>query len=270
MESELESKNKIMFENPLESSKKEPILLMVRAVNIIKGILSFLTEKEKLLLLKYNNTTLKKLNIGIESYKKISGRECFGEINGYGVEYNLDTYSLLYEGYYLHGKRNGKGKEYNKNGDLIFDGEYLNGKRWEGKGKEYDKSGNLIFEGGYLDGKRSGEGKEYYNDKKIKFEGEYFKGQRWNGKEYIYKQELIDKEFDSTHSLIFKRLFFGLGKGIVNDPIKEEFEYLNGEKKNKEKKDNSENELKYEEKNLNEKKTYEGNIKNGIGKELFE
>ena len=46
MESELESKNKILLENPLESSKAKPILLMIRALDNIKGILSFLTEKK--------------------------------------------------------------------------------------------------------------------------------------------------------------------------------------------------------------------------------
>ena len=117
MQSELESKNKIMLENPLENSKKKPILLMVRSLSIIKQILSFLTEKEKLLLIIYNNPMLKKLNIGIESYKKISGRELFGEKNGYGVEYDLDTYSLLYEGYYQNGIRDGKVKE--KNIDIM-------------------------------------------------------------------------------------------------------------------------------------------------------
>ena len=150
-------------------------LFKVKSLYIIKNIFSYLTDKQKLSLINYNKQILKKLEIDIEFFKKISGKEIIGERNGFGVEYDINSFSLIFEGEYKKGKRNGKGKEYDKD-IFTFEGEYLNGKR-HGKGKEYENK-QLIFEGEYLKGKRNGKGIEYFNNNKIKFEGEYLNGKR--------------------------------------------------------------------------------------------
>ena len=76
--------------------------------------------------------------------------------NGYGKEFNADTYdgALLFEGEFLNGERwNGNGVECYDNGGY-FEGEYLNGKHWNGEGKEYNENGILIYFGKYLEGKK--------------------------------------------------------------------------------------------------------------------
>jgi len=69
-----------------------------------------------------------------------------------------------------------KGIEYNlRSGNLEFEGKYLNNKKWNGKVKEYDYYGEkLVFEVEYLNGKKHI--KEYYENAKIKFEDEYLNG----------------------------------------------------------------------------------------------
>ena len=156
----------------------------------IKRIFSFLDHKEKLKMIIYNKKLQKKLGVGIQDYKNISGRYKIDEKNGKGKEYTLNTNKLIFEGEYLNGKRNGEGKEYYLYGELKFEGEYLKGERWHGKGynkngivdleikngsgkgKEYYNNGNLEFEGEYLNGRRKGKGKEYYENGKLKFDGE--------------------------------------------------------------------------------------------------
>ena len=187
---------------------------------ILKNIFSFINEKSKLDIFKYNKNFQKKLNINIEDYKKISGKYIEGERNGYAKEYD-DWDNLLFEGEYLNGKKNGKGKEYS-GGYVEFEGEYKNGKR-NGHGKEYyfDK---LIFEGDYLNGKRNGKGKEYNNDDKLIFKGEYLNGERWNGQFYDNNNNtqynLINgngkvKEFSSYGQLYFEGEFRN-GKKMEN------------------------------------------------------
>ena len=86
-------------------------------------------------LILYNKQLQKIIGVGIEDYKKASGRYKIVENNGKGREYILNSNKLIFEGEYLNWKRNGKGKEYDYEGKLEFEGEYLNGKR-NGKGKE--------------------------------------------------------------------------------------------------------------------------------------
>ena len=124
-------------------------LMHIRSSYILRGIFSFLDEKQKLNMIIYNKKLQKIFSIDIEHYKNISGKYKIGEKNGKGKEYRLDTNRLIFEGDYMNGKRNGKGKEYyDDNGKLEFKGEYLNGKR-NGKGKEYYKElfNGLKFEG---------------------------------------------------------------------------------------------------------------------------
>ena len=100
----------------------------VKFFYIIKGIFSFLNEKQKLNMIIYNKTMQKMLLVDLNDYKRISGKYKIGERNGKGREYEIHKNHLLFEGEYLNGKRNGKGKEYYE-GKLIYEGEYLNGKR---------------------------------------------------------------------------------------------------------------------------------------------
>ena len=134
----------------------------IKSSFFIKIIFSFLDEKTKLKLVKYNKSLQNNININLINYKILSGRYIVYEENGNIKEYSSYYNVLEFEGEYKNGKRNGKGKgkEYNTiDGKLEFEGEYKNGKR-NGKGKEYDTiDGKLIFEGKYLNGKKNGKGK---------------------------------------------------------------------------------------------------------------
>ena len=102
----------------------------IKSIYILKYILSFLSEKQKLNIIINNKHLQKKFDINIKDYKRISGRYKVGERNGKGREYDISTDAMLFEGEYLNGKRNGKGKEYYYDGELMFEGEYLNGNRF--------------------------------------------------------------------------------------------------------------------------------------------
>ena len=199
----------------LEDNKAKINLRDIRSLYIIKRIFSFLYEKQKLKIIVYSKKFQKMYTIGIEDYKKESGKYKKGEKNGKGKEYNIYTNILIFDGEYKNGIRNGNGKEYDYNDKLEFEGEYKNGKR-NGKGKEYYNNGKLIFEGEYLNGRRwkgkgyningnkefeikDGEGniKEYYKYGKLRFEGEYKNGENnGEGKEY-YKDDKL--EFEGTY-----------------------------------------------------------------------
>ena len=141
------------------------MLKNVKSKYIIQIFFTFLDEKNKLKLVKYNKELQQKINISINNYIHFQGKYIVYESNIKGKEYDFND-NLKFEGEYLIGERNGKGKEYIYE-KLTFEGEYLNGKR-NGKGKEYFV-GELTFEGEYLNGKRNGKGKEYYGN------GEYLK-----------------------------------------------------------------------------------------------
>ena len=122
-------------------------------------IFSFIDEKIKLKLVKYNKYLQKYLNVNIINYKEFGGKYIIYESKGKGKEYLGSMDFLLFEGEYLNGERNGRGKEY-----------------------DYHVN-NLTFEGEYLNGKRNGKGKVYYLNK-LSFEGEFLKGKKWKGKEF--------------------------------------------------------------------------------------
>jgi len=207
------------FENTISEKNIEK---SIKSQYILKGIFSFLSEKQKLKIIIYNKNLQIKLDINIENYKRIRGIYKKGERNGKGKEYHYGQF--IFEGEYLNGKRNGKGKEYYDNGELLFEGEYLNGKR-NGKGKEYYDNGKLLFEGGYLNGERNGKGKEYYDNGKLKFEGQYLNGKRnGKGKEYYYNGKLI---FEGEY--LNGERWNGKGKKYYdNGKLEFEGEYLNG------------------------------------------
>ena len=173
--------NKTLIENNTLIEKVD-LFNGVKSLYIIKYILSFLSEKQKLEMIIYNKKVQNKLGIDVEYYKKISGKYLIRENNENGKVYELDTNKLIFEGEYKDGKKNGKGKEFYEDEHLKFEGEYLNGKKIEGKG--YDYNGNLV-----LKLEKNGKGKEYYKDKKKKFEGEYINGKDGMGKDIIMKEK---------------------------------------------------------------------------------
>ena len=116
---------------------------------------SYITEKTKLKLIKYNKALQKIFDISLVNYKFFSGKYIVYKSQGKGREFNGYNNILKYEGELLNGERNGKGKKYNsKDGTIKFEGEYLRGKKWNGKEKIYDSDGALIFEAEYLNGKK--------------------------------------------------------------------------------------------------------------------
>ena len=128
------------------------MLKNVKTSFFLRVLFSFVDEKQKLKLIKYNKSLQEIINVTLINYKYFSGKYIEYEPNGKGKELFFDG-ELRFEGEYLNGKRNGKGKEY-KYCKLIFEGEYLNGKI-NGKGKEYSLFETLKFDGEYLNGKKN-------------------------------------------------------------------------------------------------------------------
>ena len=236
------------LKNKYQIKKTQINLRNIKSPFIIKKIFSFLYEKTKLDIIKYNKYFQKLFSLNVKYYKKISGKYKIEGINGNGKEFILNTNILIFEGEYKDGKKNGVGKEYN-DGNIIFEGEYKDGKK-NGEGKEYHycygqleydykpyfRSENSFcdryvtigffevelkkaFEGEYKDGKKNGKGKEYYSNGKIKFAGEYLNGEKWKGSGY-----------DTNNNIVYK---IEKGNGKVkefypNGKLKFEGEYLNG------------------------------------------
>ena len=163
---EMTDENKTVMKIGNNNSQYINLLDSVKSKYIKILTFSFLDEKYKLDLIKYNLKLQELLEININTYKKISESIKIGKKDGYCRIYDLYEMSLKFEGEYKNGKKNGKGREFYRSygisrsdyysdisgSELKFEGEYLNGKR-NGKGKEYDDKGNLIFEGEYKNGK---------------------------------------------------------------------------------------------------------------------
>ena len=111
-----------------------------KSIYFIKKLFTFVDEKAKLDIIKYNKKLRKIMKISLLNYKFYSKKYIIIENNGFEKEYDYND-NLIYEGEHIKGKRNGKGKEFYNN-KLIFEGEYLNGKR-NGKGKKYNDTGQL-------------------------------------------------------------------------------------------------------------------------------
>ena len=73
----------------------------IKSIYNLKNIFSFLPERQKLNIIKYNKQLQNKFDININDYKRISGRYKVGEINGKGKEYDISTDEMLFEGEYL-------------------------------------------------------------------------------------------------------------------------------------------------------------------------
>ena len=93
------------------------MLKNIKSVFFIKIVFSFLDEKQKLKLVKYNKTLQNYTNIHLTNYKFFTGKYIIYESNGKRKEYDGSSGDLIYEGEYLNGERNGRGKEY-ENGKL--------------------------------------------------------------------------------------------------------------------------------------------------------
>ena len=104
-----------------------------KSIYFIKKLFTFVDEKTKLDIIKYNKNMQNIMDINLINYKFYSKKYIIFEENGKGKEYHKDGYTI-FEGEYLNGKRNGKGKEFYNNGKLKFEGDYLNGRRFNGKG----------------------------------------------------------------------------------------------------------------------------------------
>ena len=145
----------------------------IKSIYFLKMVFSYLDDRRKLELIKYNKIFKNQLNINIIYYKLYSKKYLIFDAKRKVKEYDKNNGNLIFEGEYLNGKRNGKGKEYDRYGILLFEGDYLNGDRWNGKG--YNGSNNIVYE------LKNGKGNvKEYNFGKLKFEGEYIKGFRWN------------------------------------------------------------------------------------------
>ena len=225
------------------------MLKTIKSSYFIPILFSFVYERQKLKVIKYNKILQTNLNINILNYKYFTGRYILYESNRIGKEINYIDNALIFEGEYLNGKRHGKGKEFYENGQIKFEGEYLYGKR-NGKGKEYNKYGKLIFEGEYLNGQKNGKGRGFYFSNidlditgKLAFEGEYLNNKKLNGIGYDAEGNILyklnnsingkGKEYYSSGKLIFEGEYLNgkrNGKGreyARNGNLKFEGEYLN-------------------------------------------
>ena len=201
------------------------MLKNIKSQYLIKMIFTYLTEKQKLKIIKHNLNFQKIIEININNYRCFTGKYIIYKPNGIAKEYFGYSDILVFEGEYLNGERNGKGKEYSfLTSQVLFEGEYLNGKR-NGKGKEYDEYyAKIKYDCEYLNGKKNGKGKEYGDGEKLIFEGEYLDDKELMGKKYSKYGKFLG-EFDHTK---------GIGKEYNLDGyLIYEGEYLNGKRNGK-------------------------------------
>ena len=90
------------------------MLANIKSSYFIKIIFSFLDEKTKLKLIKYNKCLQKNININLINYKILSGRYIIYEENGNIKEYSSYNDELIFEGKYL------KQKEMEKEKNIII------------------------------------------------------------------------------------------------------------------------------------------------------
>ena len=78
---------------------------LVKSSYIIEIIFSFLREKKKLEVIKYNNKYQKLFKINIENYKEISKKYLIIDKKGNGKIYIFGTNIIIFEGKFLNGKK---------------------------------------------------------------------------------------------------------------------------------------------------------------------
>ena len=102
----------------------------IKSPFIIINIFSFLSEKQKLNMVMYNQQFQKLLLVDIKNYIKMSGKFKIGGKNGKGKVYLIDSNNFIFKGEYLNRKEIGN---YCKN-KLIFKRDYINAKKkWKRK-----------------------------------------------------------------------------------------------------------------------------------------
>ena len=83
----------------------------IKSIFFIRILFSYVDEKQKLKIIKYNKSFQKTINISIINYQHFKGKYIIYESDEYGKEYNGYDDKLLFEGDYYNGERNGYGKE---------------------------------------------------------------------------------------------------------------------------------------------------------------
>ena len=82
----------------------------IKSSYLIKTIFSYINEKRKLKITKYNKNLQKINNINLVNYKIFSGKYIIYDINGKGKIYDAYKNKLIYDGEYCMGKEMEKGK----------------------------------------------------------------------------------------------------------------------------------------------------------------
>ena len=96
------------------------MLEIIKASFFIKELFSFINERKKLKIVKYNKSLQNCIDINLINYQFFSCKYIIYEKDGKGKEYIGNTDILIFEGDYLNGERNGKGKEFTPDGKLQF------------------------------------------------------------------------------------------------------------------------------------------------------
>ena len=80
------------------------MLKNIKSSYINRFIFTFVNEKQKLKLARYNKNLQKNINISIINYKHFTGRYIIYKSNKFGKEYDYED-NLRFEGEYLNGKK---------------------------------------------------------------------------------------------------------------------------------------------------------------------
>ena len=105
------------------------MLKKIKSSYFVNKIFTYIDEKQKLNVVKYNKKLQKNVKISIINYKHFSGKYIIYESDGNVKKYNGHNDTLLFEG-----KLKGRGKEYYENGKLSFEGDFFEWKKkWKRK-----------------------------------------------------------------------------------------------------------------------------------------
>ena len=82
------------------------MLKSIKSSFICKVIFSYIKNRRRLKIIKYNKSAQKKMDINIIYYKIFSGKYITYETETKGKEYNSYNNQLIFEGEYLNGEKN--------------------------------------------------------------------------------------------------------------------------------------------------------------------
>ena len=117
---EIKNNNKATIELRINNSQNINFKDSVKSKYIQILIFSFLNEKNKLDLVKYNLKLQKLLEININTYKKISQCIKIGKGDGYCRIYDFNTMTLKFEGEYKNGKKMEKERNFIKATNILM------------------------------------------------------------------------------------------------------------------------------------------------------